>query len=300
MKTKTFILAVIFLSTIGFAQEQETSNALTTKKGFVILPEAGDIAIGFDAIPVIDFFLNAVNIMNNTGQTAQHPGFVTGFNNTLVLKYFVQENLAARLKFGWNKLNQTHTHYFYDPADIFANPGDPDKWDEISDVKKTKFNSFLLAAGGEFRRGHNRLQGFVGGELIVGLGSNKTVNTWGVEINQDAIINGYTNGDGSSISPRILYQKSGTSLTAGLRGFLGIEYFVLPKISIGAEFGLGIGMISTPRGEAEIEYWDAADARRETDVQQGPNKVFRFGIGIDDGISSTLAPSSALTMYFHF
>lgn len=300
MKRLLILLTFVVVYSISFGQENETNKSLQTKKGFIILPQQGDIAIGFNAVPVIDFFLNAVNIMNNTGQTAQHPGFVKGCSNIVVVKYYLNDDLALRLKFGLNTTQERRTIYFYDPSDVFNNPGESDKWDEIKDVSKIAQNSFFFALGSEMRKGHNRLQGFAGGEFILGFGSEKTVNTWGVEMNQEAITNGYTNGNGSPISPRILYQKSGLSMTTGLRGFLGVEYYVLPKISIGAEFGLGMGLITTPRGETEVEYWDSVDNRSETDIQKGPNSSIKFIIGVDDGISSILAPSSALTMFIHF
>ena len=35
--------------------------------------------------------------------------------------------------------------------------------------------------------------------------------------------------------------KSGRSFGVGLRAFVGCEFFIAPKISLGAEFGWGLG-----------------------------------------------------------
>ena len=86
MKTKVLLVAIALgFGSLSFAQDDEV---LTSKNGHVILPEAGDFAIQMDATPILDFGLNVVNIMNNTGSTSQHPGYVSGFDQTLVGKYF--------------------------------------------------------------------------------------------------------------------------------------------------------------------------------------------------------------------
>ena len=59
------------------------------------LPETGDIALGFNAVPMLDFGLNVVNFMNNTGQTAGGlADFPSGTTGTASLKYFVSESEA--------------------------------------------------------------------------------------------------------------------------------------------------------------------------------------------------------------
>lgn len=94
MKKVLLVFAALTISLSLLAQEEttpvENSDILLSKKGNVILPQAGDIALGFNAIPLLDYALNFANIMNNTGQTAQHPGYVSGFNQIIVGKYFLE------------------------------------------------------------------------------------------------------------------------------------------------------------------------------------------------------------------
>lgn len=273
---------------------------LTSKKGFTILPEADDYAIGFDAVPIVDFFLNVANIMNNTGSTAQHPGYVSGYNQVLVGKYFLEDTKAIRGKFAFNAETLTTKTFFDDPFDMALYPADPDRWREIMDVEKMSGTEFILGGGLEFRRGHNRLQGFYGGEVLLGLMSNSIHNTWAVTMNTESVTNGYTNGDGSPIVGRILDQKSGMAIGFGLRGFAGVEYFFAPKISIAAEFGWGFGMETGPRGSATVETWNIANSAAEKETSKGANGGGAIGFQVDDGLGKALAPSAALMMYFHF
>jgi hypothetical protein len=293
MKKVSLLFAACALTATSFAQD-----VLKSKNGHVILPEAGDIAIGFDAVPVIDFALNSVNIMNNTGQTAQHPGYVSGFNQIIVGKYFLQDNMAVRARFGINTLRSTNKTYGNDPL----MPSAPEPENVLIQTSRTGNANYFLAAGVEMRRGHNRLQGFYGGELLLGLGSGSTKNTYEIEYNQVAQDSGYI-APGSS---RVLSSKNGMSVTLGLRGFAGVEYFVLPKISIGAEFGWGLGFVTTPRGKVETEFWgiepgsSATTSSVYTRETEGNASTRNFGFSVDNGVSNVLGGSAALSIHFHF
>ncbi len=273
---------------------------LTSKKGFTILPEAGDYVIGFNAVPVVDFFLNVSDVWDNSGQTAAHPGYVTGFNQVLVGKYFLEDQKAIRAKLAINTTSVKTNTFFDDPFDMTANPGDPDQWGELQDIKKAGSSEIILGGGMEFRRGHNRLQGFYGGEALLGFSSASAKYTWAVEMNNESMTNGYTNGDGSLLNGRPLDVKTGLGITFGLRGFAGVEYFFAPKISLAAEFGWGFGISTTPRGSVTTENWDGVALAAEEETSEGLGSSSSMGFQVDNGISKALAPSGALIMYFHF
>lgn len=293
MKKAIISLTFVFAA-VAFANAQD----LTTKKGFTILPEAGDYVIGFNAVPVVDFFLNVVNIQVNTGQTSQHPGYVGGFNQVLVGKYFLEDLKAIRVKLAINTASAKGSTFFDNPIDVFNGVAEPG---EVEDISKVGNSNIILGGGLELRRGHNRLQGFYGGEVLLGFASNSVHNTWAVEMNQDAITNGYTNGDGTPVAAgRILDQTSGMAITFGLRGFAGVEYFFAPKISIGAEFGWGFGMVTNPRGSVTTETWDVVNSAAEVTETAGANSGSGMGFQVDNGINQLLGGSAALTMNFHF
>lgn len=295
MKKISLLLTACAFSLATFAQD---GDAMTSKNGHVILPEEGDIALGFDAVPVIDFALNSVNIMNNTGQTAQHPGYVSGFNQILVGKYFIADDMAVRARLGINTNTMSSKDYGDDPL-----ADDPADAENILLQTSTMRNSnYFLSGGIEMRRGHNRLQGYYGGELILGFGGSRTSNDFEIAYDEDAEEAGYM-GFGSS---RTLEQKSGTSITFGLRGFIGIEYFIAPKISIGAEYGWGFGLTTTPRGESTVENWgiepgdDATDPYQWIDESEGGQSSSSRGFSVDNGISQALGGTASLTIHFHF
>jgi hypothetical protein len=298
MKKVFLLFSACALTATSFAQEP-AKEVMKSKRGYVILPQAGDIALGFDAIPVLDFALNAADIMN-AGESAEHPGFVSGFNNIIVGKYFLKDNMAIRGRFGINTLKTTTKNYGLDPL---APAGQVPENILISTNKLSEENTYFLAGGIEKRRGHNRLQGFYGGEVLLGFNSGSEKNTYEIEFNQAAFDAGYMAEFGNS---RVLSAKDGIAVTFGIRGFIGVEYFVAPKISIGAEFGWGLGIITTPRGKVETENWgiepgsSATTASAYTEETEGPESSRDFKFSVDDGASDVLGTSGALSINFHF
>lgn len=294
---RLMLLIILAIFAINLTNAQE----LTNKKGEIILPKQGDFVLGFDAVPVVNFALNVVNIMNNTGHTAQHPGFVSGYSGILVGKYFLKDNIAVRVRFGLNTSSTSISDYFFDPKDVFANPGDPSLWGLIKDVTTTSSKDFFVGTGLELRRGHNRLQGFCGSELFFGTKSSILKKEYAVPMSEEALNNGYTNADGSPVvANRLLKNKSGNALVLGLRGFVGVEYFVAPKISIAAEFGWGFGVVTEPRGSVTHEVWNPVNLAGEEETVKGFQSSVSNGFQVDDGFSSTLGGSAALSLLFHF
>jgi hypothetical protein len=91
---------------------------------------------------------------------------------------------------------------------------------------ETTNSGFGLTAGlgKEWRKGKTRLQGFYGADALVffNTGSEKTVT-------------------GASTITR----TPGLELGLGVNGFVGAEYFIFPKMSLGAQFsyGLNLGLV---------------------------------------------------------
>jgi hypothetical protein len=113
--------------------------------------------------------------------------------------------------------------------------------------------SIKAGIGKEWRRGKTRLQGFYGYDLMAGLNlvdSQKTTTPSGVTDT-----------------------KGGLGFMVGAQGFLGAEYFIFPKIAVGAQYTYGVNVniagasktTSTPTGGSSTEV-------------EGP-KSTSFGIG---------------------
>lgn len=291
-KTILTIFAVLGIFAILNAQD------LKSKNGYVILPETGDYCLGFNAVPVLDFALNALDIMSNAGTTSQHPGYVTGFNQIIVGKYFLAPEKAARVRFGINNNSVSTKTYGDDP--LVAVGTKPENI--LLQSSKVSTKNWFIGAGLEMRRGHNRLQGFYGGEVLVGINSTTTKNQYEIAYDVTSETAGYMVAGDS----RVLSDKSGMALSLGLRGFIGIEYFVAPKISVGAEFGWGFGLVTSPRGKTETEYWDIVPYSTATtpseyiEEVEGNSSGKTMGFSVDNGINNAFGSSAALTMHFHF
>lgn len=290
MKIKSFKVAVLALLIANgvFAQEEVKSDVLQSKKGVPILPQQGDYALGFDAAPVINFGLNAVNIMNDTGQEAEHPGYA-GVNQTLFGKYFLKDDVAIRGRFGINFSSVTNKTYGLDPLYTGTETAD----NILLSTENTGSSSYALGAGIEKRRGYNRLQGYYGGELLLGIGTNKTSTKYEIDYTSEAEDAGYVEvGD-----TRTLVSKTGNSFMLGARGFIGVEYFVAPKISVGGEFGWGLGYSRTGRGKTEAETWSGTE-KITTDVKGDSSS--EFVTGADQGAPSLFGGNAFLSLNFHF
>ena len=293
MKKTTLLVASLCAFNFGFSQDDVTT--LTNKKGQVILPQSGDWALGFDAVPMMNFALNAINIQNNTGQTATNlVNYQTGLNQVIVGKQFIEDKKAYRVKVGINTSSASTTTFGDDP--LTPNVQDPENV-KIS-TQKIGNNNFTLGGGMEMRRGHNRLQGFYGAEALLSLNSNKTVNKYEIEWNQTAQDSGYVSiGD-----TRTLTNKSGLSIGLGVRGFIGVEYFVASKISIAAEYGWGLGFGITPRGKMTTETWEDPDNDNKGTLKEketeGTTKMSFIGAGVDNGTIG--GGTFAINAIFHF
>jgi hypothetical protein len=264
---KFFLFCSVLSVNVAFAQ---TTN-FTNKRGFEMLPKAGDFSIAVDAVPILDFALNAVNIMNNTGQTAQLPNGING----LSVKYFWKDDVAFRGSFDISRERFKDNRYFDNPVDVFKNVATPG---ELVDTYTEVFNESLITLGIEKRRGYNRLQGYYGTDLVLGSFRESGSTEYGQAFNKDAFDAGYMAlGDERELS----YKERG--FVFGLRTFVGIEYFVAPKISLGAEYGFLFLRESSPRGESEFESWDAVGGgEAKSIIETEKSNSYRDGLSTSD------------------
>lgn len=236
---KKIILTVAAVFAMTLANAQD----LKSKKGENFLPEAGDWAIGFNADGLFNYVGNAFN-GSNVAPTV-------GFQNagTFVGKKFITDKTAyrviANLAAG---ANTSTSNGFVNNAEI-------------------KTSGFDLAAGlgKEWRRGTTRLQGFYGADALITIESNSTETT-----NTNATTGAFVSSSEF---------KSGLALGLGAQGFIGAEYFLFPKIAIGAQYTYRVGFDIQGKSETTTQVGSAA----ATTVDGG--KSANFGIG-GVGVSS--------------
>ena len=290
MKRKVLFVASLFLATATFAQD-----GLTSKKGEAYLPEAGDWSIGFDGTSLTQFIGNAFNGSgNSTSVIDPTSGVVTNGGSTNSLnaggwmngtvgqeirfKMFKDETTAYRLRarIGFGGDNS-------DAVGKYDQDGDPltQDVDYTVNTKNSDGFSVILGAGLEKRRGNTRVQGYYGGEVVFGMIGNGTTTTDDGRVLSDD----YSNGGVT----RTTEVANASSIVFGLQGFIGVEYFFAPKMSVGAEIAWGINFNSTGNGETTNESSDGTTITSTTTETGGSSS---FGIDV--------TPNSIISLNFHF
>ncbi len=314
MKKSIALVAAAFGVSSAFAQD------LTSKKGEPFLPEAGDYAISVDATPFLNY---AGNFFGKTANnTAPTFNFFSG-NNVISGKYFKDANTAYRVGVniglgGNGTVKNNVANRSEVPAASY--PSAPGQKENVWKNGKTQFG---ITAGIEKRKGKTRLQGFYGADLGLWIGSSKDKYTYGnalvatststaapivtVDATADAFSGagniGGTVANGQIGSSRITERKSGSTIKFGVRGFVGAEYFILPKIAIGGEFGWGLGLSMTGKSKTTSESIGLATGATDnsvgtTTIEGG--KTSSFVLGTDNMGGSVFGPSASLRLSFHF
>ena len=220
------------------------------------LPEAGDVTIGVNAVPFLNYLGNVFGKSDKNKINPEKIGgvpAVPGLDNptmSIFGKYFLTDQTALRLNVGIGINSITQSGYVTDDAAAVNNPLSVA---EVEDTYKYRNSGMSIAVGYEWRRGSKRLQGFWGGQAILAYSNSKHFFGYGnaiTEINQDpSQYDDFNNWDFSVTPPtlenignnsRLLMQSDGRSWTYGLGGFVGVEYYIAPKISIGCEMSLNL------------------------------------------------------------
>src|SRR5688572_26676784 len=108
MKKSIFVLACL-LCFGSKGQDMGNDTVPKNKRGNEILPKKGDIALGFNTIPILSFFYESFTAAPGTGpgEVVQYTG---GSNNQITAKYFLAAKTAIRLRFGINTLGGSITN----------------------------------------------------------------------------------------------------------------------------------------------------------------------------------------------
>ena len=182
----------------------------------------------------------------------------------------IDENTAYRAKarFGINRTSK----------DTLVNKVGSTTGETVTDNSKESGFALSLSAGIQHYKGKGRLRGFYGAEGMLGISKNGSKS--------------YEYGNpiaANNPGVRTLKDTKGMSLSIGLRGFIGAEYFFAPKMSIGAEFGYGITLTTTGKGTKEQEEWDNGVITRTTKPGGGSS----FNLDVDNA-------NSAITFSIYF
>ncbi len=259
MKKVIFTLMIALFAVAAVTAQEPTD--LTSKKGVPILPEKGDYAIGVDAVPFFKYFGNMFN--GQTSNASPTFDFTAPTPFTIYGKYFKDANTAYRafVRVGYN--SETFKHLTNQDGSTAIPPA------TVED-KMTRSNMAInLGVGLEKRRGAGRVQGFYGAEAGLMINNPYTAKyTYGNALSATT----GTWWDFKAVPPqtqqnttaRPLKETAGMEFGLGVRAFVGVEYFFAPKISLGGEFGWGIGFLTQGKGSVETEVWDVATTAVKT------------------------------------
>lgn len=329
MKKTILLLAAVCVISRLPAQDMGDDQVPKNKKGNEILPKQGDVALGFNTIPI----LNLVFDMFKSGGASPQDmvQYTSSSNNQITGKYFLDPKTAIRVRFGVNTLAGTIRNPVVDAVTMHsATMGTPDDIAEASLITVEDKLSFsksnvLFSAGIEKRRGYRRLQGFYGAELGIGRTGSREKTTYGnafsdqyaVEFTDD-FNNAYVTTVVPTTSSRIdrnLEVRHRGGFRVGVRGFIGIEYFIFAKISVAAEYGWGYSFATRRSATVTREiYHNGQDGPAVfTEEVKTDSRETEHGFSVDNnngsafslnntmnGNTSLSGGAGALTLLFHF
>lgn len=287
MKKLTILL---FMALVGFTSVNAQVEQMVNKNGTNVMPEAGQFAIGFDALPFFGYVGDMFNNSTNNNLVATYVGNNSGLQ--LYGKYFLSESNAIRARV---RLNQNITQ----DVNRVLQDGQANPQNNIEVEDEMIASSFTLELGGgmEWRRSKGRLVGVYGGEAFVGLNTSSQTMTYGNELTMDnqapTTTTNFNSGSSAARTVRTVSVTNPNSFSVGARGFAGVEYFFAPQISIGAEFYLGIGFTGTNRSEVVTEEWNADAGAVQQISNVNANVLTQFGINTSDY-------GGAINLLFHF
>ena len=240
---KIIISTILCFAMLVPAVAQDTDGASAVNK---LLPKAGDFAIGIDAAPFLEYLGGFMG-----GNSFDKVPHFDGFQEDLYMKYFLTDNTAIRAKIDLtisqvkNKEGVVNDYAVStDPTNVAAT---------VFDTEISSTNAFGINLGYELRRGKGRIQGFYGGELYLGCGREKTRYEYGNPITESNQRPTTIMGAPVAQGYRMLENKGGTFFNFGLGGFVGVEYFFAPQLSIGGEFSLSFRYFNIGQSEFTTE-----------------------------------------------
>jgi hypothetical protein len=259
---KIFISVLLLIVTVGIYAQSET-EVLKTKRGVPIIPAVGDFAIGIDATP---FFQFAGNLFSNSnpyypsfGFTAQAPGSIFG-------KYKASATTTYRATLLIGYTSETIKE---------GNSTDPD----VIDKMNASALSIGLSAGIEKHREiFGRLSGYFGAQAGV------RNDPWAFYDNTEGryYYGKFSFKDGND-SNNDYTESGGSKISVSAGGFLGVEFYIAPRIALAGEYGYYLNFYS--------------QGKRVAKPASGTETIIDYGNG---GFEAMPAASGNLVLLFYF
>jgi hypothetical protein len=297
---KNLLIAALAVFSIG-ASAQDVN--FKSKRGEYMLPEKGDWALGFSTDGIFEYVGNAFN--GNTGNNAPTVSYTKDRTGSFVGKYFTSDKAAYRVVFNLKSIG-TGTKYSNTTGDdtVIINPLPPDP--NVNTVINTSNDlsesstEFSIGLGKEWRRGKTRLQGFYGADFLLLFSSSSLKDNTVSETLTTVTTPAQTI---KRIIKTDIDTKFSTGFGIGAEAFIGAEYFLFPKIAIGAQYTYSARYISTGAKSITTVVDDSTSNSTATPaftstITTTVNNDVNFPSRYDRGLSGVNVVSINLTLHF--
>lgn len=263
MKRILVISLALLVSGIVFAQEGETTSSgggqIQNKNGVDIMPIAGEFGVGINATSLIN------NVLSNLGNGPVNDNHFVRNGGAIYGKYFLDNSTAVRIGLGVYGSNYKDREEVQN--DLYSDP------DSVTfDQGNYRSQDITLSLGYEMRKGKGRFRALMGADLLAGLNSSIEFYEYGNAMGAGNQLP-TTSITGLNGGQRLISSTGGTQYSLGLRGFIGVEYFLAPKVALGTEFGLSATRSWAKDSENTYEFWNTTTNERAVRVDY-PNKNY--------------------------
>ena len=258
------------------------------------LPKQGEFSIGFSLDPLATFVGNMFNgnLSNGLGDLAGEPlldgiAFAPASMVSIMGTYMQTDQLAWRLNLGLGYTHKAINEYVLDDAALFFDPLSRVK---VIDCYQRDRLQGSIALGMEYRVGKTSpIQGVFGAGLNYAFGQFSENYAYGngiTEGNQAPTI--YEPGlyeavTGYMPSARPLSTTSDDLIhMVGIYASAGVEWFVAPKVALGANVNFGIYYEINPARVSVYEGWNTAAMKLDQFTELEAPASHGFHIGTDN------------------
>lgn len=292
MKYGKIIILSLFLacgSMLWAQKESETNNDF--------IPKAGDWGFSINANPLTKYLGQLCNgTIGNTitevgGQPYLHDDLSAPWKTISPIlsvsgKYMLTDNFAFRVNMGWIHQRTNDKRYIQDDE---ARALDPLSEADVIDGRLVTNSGGSFSVAGEYRVGSRRVQGIFGGGVLYAFNYTRTRYNYGnaiTELNNDPSV--------AFSEAKVAPTKSGFSSMrylnnftdgadhhAGLVAFVGIEWFFVKNISLGAEVNVAAVWAFNRPQYYVAEGFSTISSQREkwTELAAPASSGFIFGTG---------------------
>lgn len=233
----------------------QSNDQIQNKKGVDIMPVSGEfsVGIGVDVASVTGWLgsMFGYTAYNSFSQTYVDQTLFGGLSASIWGKYMVSDNNAMRMSFANFGSDVTNRSEVFDDRS-----NNPDSM--VLDKSRLNSSTTYISAGWEYRRGKTRLRGIYGVDAVLSWQNSHSNYTYGNNLGvtnltptQDAGMPVWNNTFG-----RTTQIRNGATFGIGARGFVGVEYFIAPKICIGTEFGWTLMHQVAGKSKTDYERYD--------------------------------------------